>query len=658
MQQERAIIKTLSRLMECNKDDAVRAKDIADRKFMERDYAGAKRFALKAQSLYPGLEGLTQMLTIFDVHLCAENKISGEADWYGILGVNPWDNDELIRKQYRKLALMLHPDKNKSLGADGAFKLVSEAWSLLSDKSKRQAYNQRRNSRVSDQKTPGTSTYPSAASHRNGTYFDNIGSNAKTQHTSTRGNATSVPSNRKADTFWTICSRCKTHYEYLRIYLNHNLLCPNCHQAFFAVEKAPPAHVFKSSNLPHDQTQQNSKYRAGGSNKSASGVSASTATQGTSRVHHQVASESERSNFFRREEFIHKGENPSKKRRMDDHQSHGFGGSVANEMDRMYYFSGKNKMHSERELSNPETRHMLMEKARAEIRKKLKEWSPAIKANKPDKRVEHAKERKGMPEVKGKQDGTHVDTRNGEAFAPLSINVPDSDFHNFDLDRSESSFEVDHVWASYDDDDGMPRFYARIQKVISRKPFKIQISWLNSKNSDEFGPLDWMGSGFTKTCGDFRVGRPEISTALNAFSHRVVWTKGLRGVIRIVPTKGEIWALYRNWSSDWNEDTPDEIRHKYNVVEVLEDYNEEQGVCVAPLIKVAGFRTVFRRHMDPKETKWVPKEEMYSFSHQVPHHMLTGQEAANAPNGCRELDPAAIPIELLQVITEPEKVTC
>lgn len=233
MQQERAIIKTLSRLMECNKDDAVRAKDIADRKFMERDYAGAKRFALKAQSLYPGLEGLTQMLTIFDVHLCAENKISGEADWYGILGVNPWDNDELIRKQYRKLALMLHPDKNKSLGADGAFKLVSEAWSLLSDKSKRQAYNQRRNSRVSDQKTPGTSTYPSAASHRNGTYFDNIGSNAKTQHTSTRGNATSVPSNRKADTFWTICSRCKTHYEYLRIYLNHNLLCPNCHQAFF-----------------------------------------------------------------------------------------------------------------------------------------------------------------------------------------------------------------------------------------------------------------------------------------------------------------------------------------------------------------------------------------------------------------------------------------
>ncbi|XP_048127517.1 uncharacterized protein LOC115742320 [Rhodamnia argentea] len=644
--------------MECNKDDAVRAKEIADRKFTERDYAGAKRFALKAQSLYPGLDGLTQMLTIFDVHLCAENKLSGEVDWYGILGVNPWDNDELIRKQYRKLALMLHPDKNKSLGADGAFKLVSEAWSLLSDKSKRVAYNQRRNSRVSNQKTPSASTYPSAAPHRNGTYYDNVGSNVRTQHTSTRGNTTPAPAYKKADTFWTICSRCKTHYEYLRIYLNHNLLCPNCHQAFFAVEKAPPAHVFKSSNLPYDQMQQNSKYHAGGSNKSASGVSACTATQGPSRVHNQVASESERSNFFRREEFIHKGENPLKKRKMDEHHSHVFGGSVANEMDGMYYFSGKKKMHSARELSYTETRQMLMEKALVSIQKKLKEWSPAVKENKPDKRVEQAKERKGMPEGEGKQDGTHVDMKHVEAFAPLSINVPDSDFHNFDLDRSESSFEVDQVWASYDDDDGMPRFYAKIQKVISRKPFKIQISWLNSKSSDEFGPLDWIGSGFTKTCGEFRVGRPETSTALNAFSHRVVWTKGLRGVISIVPRKGEIWALYRNWSSNWNEHTPGEIRHKYDVVEVLEDYNEEQGVFVAPLIKIAGFRTVFRRLMDPKEMKRVPKEEMYSFSHQVPDHMLTGQEAANAPNGCRELDPAAMPVELLQVIPEAETFTC
>jgi hypothetical protein len=43
---------------------------------------------------------------------------------------------------------------------------------------------------------------------------------------------------------------------------------------------------------------------------------------------------------------------------------------------------------------------------------------------------------------------------------------------------------------------------------------------------------------------------------------------------------------------------------------------------------------------------------MFRFSHQVPNHVLTGEEAHNAPEGCRELDPAAIPMEFLQVITE------
>jgi hypothetical protein len=41
---------------------------------------------------------------------------------------------------------------------------------------------------------------------------------------------------------------------------------------------------------------------------------------------------------------------------------------------------------------------------------------------------------------------------------------------------------------------------------------------------------------------------------------------------------------------------------------------------------------------------------MLRFSHQVPSYVLTGEEAANAPKGCRVLDPAATPCELLEVI--------
>jgi len=255
-----------------------------------------------------------------------------------------------------------------------------------------------------------------------------------------------------------------------------------------------------------------------------------------------------------------------------------------------------------------------------------------------------------------------ADDTDQEAVAPMSINVPDPDFHNFDLDRTERSFGDDQVWAAYDNDDGMPRYYARVHRVISLKPFKMRISWLNSRSNRELGPLDWIGSGFSKTCGDFRIGKQETTETLNSFSHKVAWTKGTRGVICIYPRKGEVWALYRNWSPDWNEHTSDDVIHKYDMVEVLDDFNVEQGVSVVPLIKVAGFRTVFNKHMDPKEVRRISKEEMFRFSHQVPNYLLTGQEAHNAPKGCRELDPAATPLELLQVMTEaneePAKENC
>ncbi|RYR48027.1 hypothetical protein Ahy_A07g034024 isoform C [Arachis hypogaea] len=87
------------------------------------------------------------------------------------------------------------------------------------------------------------------------------------------------------------------------------------------------------------------------------------------------------------------------------------------------------------------------------------------------------------------------------------------------------------------------------------------------------------------------------------------------------------------------------------MVEVLDDFTEEQGVIVTPLVKVSGFRTVFKRHPDADQQKRIPKEELFRFSHQVPNYLLTGQEAENAPKDCRELDPAATPLDLLQIVS-------
>ncbi|KAL0362060.1 UNVERIFIED_CONTAM: Chaperone protein DnaJ [Sesamum calycinum] len=181
--------------MGSNIEEAVRAKASAEKQFVEKNFAGAKNYALKAQMLYPELEGISQMVATFGVYMASEAKINGEPDFYSILGLDSSVDKSKLKKQYNKMAVLLHPDKNKTVGADGAFRLVSEAWTLLSDAAKRSSL----------------------------------------------------------DTFWTVCTSCHVQYEYLRKYVNKRLSCKNCRGVFIAVETglAPVNGSFPYSNYSY-----------------------------------------------------------------------------------------------------------------------------------------------------------------------------------------------------------------------------------------------------------------------------------------------------------------------------------------------------------------------------------------------------------------------
>ncbi|KAL3686658.1 hypothetical protein R1sor_009232 [Riccia sorocarpa] len=58
------------------------------------------------------------------------------------------------------------------------------------------------------------------------------------------------------------------------------------------------------------------------------------------------------------------------------------------------------------------------------------------------------------------------------------VDVPSADFYDLDLDRSESHIKAGQVWAINDDQDGMPRYYARIVKV-GYSPFRVNLVWLD-----------------------------------------------------------------------------------------------------------------------------------------------------------------------------------
>uniref|UniRef100_A0A3B4UPT3 DnaJ heat shock protein family (Hsp40) member B2 n=1 Tax=Seriola dumerili TaxID=41447 RepID=A0A3B4UPT3_SERDU len=83
-------------------------------------------------------------------------------NYYDILGVSKTASQDDIKKAYRKLALKWHPDKNPDNKdeAERKFKELAEAYEVLSDKSKRDAYDSYGNDRMGH-KGPTSSDFSS-----------------------------------------------------------------------------------------------------------------------------------------------------------------------------------------------------------------------------------------------------------------------------------------------------------------------------------------------------------------------------------------------------------------------------------------------------------------------------------------------------------------
>ncbi|XP_060065641.1 dnaJ homolog subfamily B member 14-like [Ylistrum balloti] len=71
----------------------------------------------------------------------AVKRIKKCKDYYDILGVQKDATENDLKKAYRKLALQMHPDKNKAPGATEAFKAIGNAFAVLSDADKRKKYD-------------------------------------------------------------------------------------------------------------------------------------------------------------------------------------------------------------------------------------------------------------------------------------------------------------------------------------------------------------------------------------------------------------------------------------------------------------------------------------------------------------------------------------
>jgi molecular chaperone DnaJ len=62
-------------------------------------------------------------------------------DYYEVLGLDRSATQEQIKQAYRQLAMKWHPDRNSAPDATDRFKEVAEAYAVLSDETKRRAYD-------------------------------------------------------------------------------------------------------------------------------------------------------------------------------------------------------------------------------------------------------------------------------------------------------------------------------------------------------------------------------------------------------------------------------------------------------------------------------------------------------------------------------------
>lgn len=196
--------KSYTEEMNKNKAEADQLLEIGEELLQKRDLKGSREMAVLAQEIDPLLEGSDQIIAIVDVLEAAEKPLnfnSNNLDWYAILQINRNLSPDLnlIRKQYRTLALLLHPDKNRFSFAELAFKLVSDAWAVLSDPAQKARYDK-------------------------GFEFEEKGLENGTVN------------------FWTVCPYCYRLYEYSKVYEGCCLMCQNCNKSFHGVsiQALPP----------------------------------------------------------------------------------------------------------------------------------------------------------------------------------------------------------------------------------------------------------------------------------------------------------------------------------------------------------------------------------------------------------------------------------
>ncbi|KAL6130111.1 hypothetical protein ACLB2K_068492 [Fragaria x ananassa] len=116
---------------------AIKALDDAEAYFKLQKLDAAIKQATQARNLNPNLPNVDNFITAYKIH----KAMSSKKNWYVVLGIPECTPSLIVNKRYKELALVVHPDKNVSASAEGAFKHVKAALDFLSDPVRKKDYD-------------------------------------------------------------------------------------------------------------------------------------------------------------------------------------------------------------------------------------------------------------------------------------------------------------------------------------------------------------------------------------------------------------------------------------------------------------------------------------------------------------------------------------
>lgn len=642
-----------------NKDEALRAKELAEDWMSKSNFTTARRVAIKAQKMDPSLENVVaRMIMVCDVHCAALEKSGDETDWYKILQVEQNADENTIKKQYRKLALHLHPDKNKLPGAESAFKTIGEAQRVLLDKDRRRLHDMRRKP-VFRRPAPAPSfqTQQAPAFFTQRVFQTNVNATRK------------IPENQKkpqaqptgfggGSSFWTSCGFCSYKYEYQREMINNLMNCLNCGKQYIAFQETfqgPPVQMtfaaFQQSKVPtqpagkavEKQPENSAKIPLSkeGSRAKSSGPSAEK-TNGKKRKKIIESSDSSCSESSNECEEVPAGGQDS--------------GSTGGQHSRRSVRNKQQVSYKENKSDDDNKEEDAESAEESDFRKKSHE-NQRFAETLPN--GTNRKEKIKKDQVGSSRDSdvcnAAKDSSSGSASDAEIFECADSDFSNFEKSREVMCFKAGQTWAMYDEMGGMPRYYAIIRKVIRKPSFMLKIQWLEAKPDDEKA-IKWVRKKLPTSVGKFKLGGEMNISETPSFSHLIHCRTGSRNdTVRVYPRIGETWALFKNWDINWSSGrrrSSHEHEYEYEFVEILSEYVEGVAIEVAFLRKIKGFASVFCRIAPGggSDTFQIPPHELLRFSHSIPSTKLTGKEGNGVPVGSYELDTAALPQKIEEAV--------